>query len=424
MRSARRLTVPLLAAIALVSTLVTPASAALAESPTVAIASPTTGATATGLVSVTVNGNVDPSEIATASTILRIDGLQYGLAKPCGNSASVPDCPTTFTWDATGSNGPHTIEAVLYTDTYPVGTKASVAVNAVSPAPTATIVDPKPNAAVHGTLTVNAAASVDLSQSDPSASFQLWVDGLKYGLPATCTLVATTAKTCAVSFTVHQPTWSGQHTVQVAMTTASASVTSATVPYFAYSAAKLFLSRVTTVHSGKLAVIRGRAIAVNSGAPLVGAKVTVLLAPATGKKHTLVVHTGATGRFSLATKLGVNTKVTVTVVTSPGYGSSHGSVSAGVLAPILCKADLTVRHGRFDSGTCTVAHLPNGTKVALQYQSTDKKWHVLGAGTTSGTTIPISFQFGKAGRYPVRLVLGANKAYLATYGTPFVVTVT
>jgi len=36
----------------------------------------------------------------------------------------------------------------------------------------------------------------------------------------------------------------------------------------------------------------------------------------------------------------------------------------------------------------------------------------------------VSLTFPKAGRYQVRLVLGASKAYLATRQTPFTVTVT
>jgi hypothetical protein len=119
----------------------------------------------------------------------------------------------------------------------------------------------------------------------------------------------------------------------------------------------------------------------------------------------------------------VNTGVTVTVLASPGYGSSHGTVKAGVLAPIVCKADRTIRHGRIDAGTCTVAHLPDRTPLTLQYRA-GTKWLKLGAGKNVGTTIPITFQFGKPGHYPVRLVLAANKAYVLTYGTPFVVTVT
>ncbi|MDX6230679.1 MAG: hypothetical protein QOI76_4069 [Frankiales bacterium] len=418
------MTLSLLAAASTAVALVGPAGVARAAvSPTVAITAPTAGATVSGLVSVSVAGNVDPAETGTARTLLQVDGTAYGLAKACDYAAYGANCPTTFTWDSTGVTGSHVLQVVLTTPTHPAGSTSNVTVTAANPAPTVTITSPKPGAVAHGTLTVTATGSVDLSQSDTSVLLQLWVDGLKYGLPVACPLTVSTAKTCSTTFTVHEPTWSGAHTAQVAVATALNSASSAVVPWFAYTATKVVLNPIATVHSGRLAVIRGRAVALNDGGPLVGARVAVTLAPAIGKRHTLIVHTGATGRFSLATKVAVNTAIRAVVTRTADLGNSLADARVRVLAPIVCKADRTVRHGRFDSGTCTVAHLPHGTKVSLQYQS-NKRWHVLGAGTTAGTSIPISFQFSKPGSYPIRLVLGANKAYVRTSGTPFVVRVT
>jgi hypothetical protein len=420
LRAARRLALSVLAATSTATAVLAPAAAHAGVAAVAMITSPAAGATATGLVTVTATGNFDSSDTsANKAMSLTVDGSQYGLPKAC----TVDQCPTSFVWDASGLSGSHTL-AVQLTSASSSVTSAPVTVTAVNPAPTVTITSPKPNAAAaKGTLTVDAAGSVDLSQSDLTASFQLWVDDAKYGVPATCTLVAATAKTCAVTFTVTQPTWSGAHTVKVTMVTPTSSATSAVVPYFAYSASKVVLSRIPWVHAGKPAVIRGAVTAVTSGTPIVGAKVRLTLTPATGKAHVVTVGTGLTGHFSLATKIGVNTTVTATVVRAPAFGTSRATTKIGVYAPIVCKADKTVRHGRFGSGTCAVAHLPDRTKVTLQYQS-GKKWHVLGTGNNVGTSIPVSFQFGKAGSYPVRLVLGASKAYLATYGTPFVVKVT
>jgi hypothetical protein len=358
--------------------------------------------------------------------VLQVDGVAYGVPKTCETAAYGANCPTTFTWDSTGLTGSHVLHVTLSTSStsaYSASATSSVTVTAVNPAPTVTITSPKPGAIAHGTLTVSATGSVDLSQNDTPVSLQLWVDNLKYGLPAACTVVVTTAKACAATFTVHEPTWSGSHNVRVTLATSVGSAVSDLVPWFAYTATKVALSPVGIVHSGRLAVIRGRAVAVSNGGPLVGARVAVTLAPVVGKRHTLIVHTGATGRFSLATKVAVNTAIRAVVTRTADLGSSLADGKVRVLAPIVCKAAKAVGHGRFDTGSCTVAHLPSGTKVSLQYQS-NKKWHLLGAGTTAGTTIPISFQFGKPGSYPIRLVLGANKAYAATYGTPFVVRVT
>ncbi|MDX6209521.1 MAG: hypothetical protein QOE24_1912 [Frankiales bacterium] len=421
MRAARRLTLSLLVAVSTAAALVGPVlTAAASTGPTVAITAP---ATATGLVTVTATGNVDPTENDTVTTMtLLVNGVPYGASQACRTNG-IDQCATTFTWDSTGLNGPYTLSARLMTSKHPATDSAPVTVTATNPAPTVTISAPKPGAVAHGTLSVTATGSLDLSQSDTSVSLQLWVDGLKYGLPVACPLTVDVAKTCTTTFTVHASTWSGAHTVQVSVATALNSASSPVVPWFAFTATKVALSPVATVHAGKLAVIRGKAVAVNSGGPLVGARVAVTLTPAIGKKHTLVVHTGATGRFSLATKVAVNTTISAVVTATADVGTSRAAAKAGVLAPIVCKADKTVGHGHFGAGTCTATHLPDRTKVTLQYES-NKKWHLLVAGTTAGTTIPISFQFSKPGSYPMRLVLGANKAYVVTYGTPFVVRVT
>jgi hypothetical protein len=424
LRAARRLTLSLLVAASTATALIAPITVARAAvPPTVAIAAPAGSATVSGLVTISVAGNVDPAETTTARTVLNVDGAPYGLPAPCQAATAAPSCPTAFTWDSTGLNGPHVLQVVLTTPSDPAVVSAPLTVTAVNPAPTVTITSPKPNAVAKGTLTVNATGSVDLSQNDAPVSLQLWVDQVKYGVPVPCTVVVTTAKDCAGTFTVAQPTWSGSHSIQVTMGTTVSTASSAVLPYFAYSASKVVLSRIPWGHAGKLAVVRGQVNAVTSGAPVVGAKVRLTLTPATGKAHAITVGTGLTGHFSLATKIALNTTVTATVLPAPGVGTGRSTTRIGVFAPIACKADRTVRHGGFGSGTCTVAHLPNGTKVTLQYQS-KKKWHVLGAGTTVGTSIPVSFKFGTVGSYPVRLVLGANKAYLATYGTPFVVKVT
>jgi hypothetical protein len=285
------------------------------------------------------------------------------------------------------------------------------------------ITSPAPSAVVKGgRVTVHATGTIDLSQNDHPSALQLWVDGARYGLPHACTEVDTTARTCDEDFALAQPTWSGSHDVRVTMTTALTSATSAAVPYLFYTATRTSLQPVPALRAGKRTAIRGSVLGLNAGAPVAGARVVVTIAPAIGKKKTVVVHTGSTGHFSLAATVSANSTVTASVTAARDLGASHASTKLKALAPIVCKADLSVRHGRDGAGTCTVAHLPDGTTVSLQYQA-KKKWHVLGSGRTKGTSIVISYTFGAAGKYPVRLVLGANKLYAATYGTPFIVKV-
>ena len=422
--AARRVSLSLLAALSTAAALVAPAASAQASGgPTVALSAP---ATATGLTTVTATGDVDPAESdAATSMALLVNGTPYGAAKACVSNG-IDECPTTFTWDSTALNGSYTLQARLVTRVHPDGTLSTpVTVTAVNPAPTVTITSPKPSAVAKVALTVTAVGTVDLSQTDAPVSLQLWLDGRKYLLPQSCTVEYGTAKTCDGSFTDVPPGAPGTHTLQVTMTTGIRTATSAVVPYIAYTASKVVLNKPALVHSGKLGVVSGRVIAAPGGGPIARARVAITLAPAVGRKRTLIVHTGATGHFSLATRLLVNSTVTVTATSAPGLGGSHAVAKIGVWAPITCKADRTVVHARYDVGSCIVPRLPDNTKVSLQDLAPGaKRWHVLGAGTTVGTTIPISFQIPGRGSYRVRLVLGANKAYVATNGTPLVVKVT
>jgi Bacterial Ig domain len=423
LRAARRTVLSLLAAISTVMVVVAPLGAASAATgPTVAIDSPATGATVAGLVTVTGHGDVDPTEGDTAKSVaLLVNGIQYGAAKAC-TTDGIHSCPASFTWDSTGLNGQYTLQLVLVTNVHSSTLSASISVTAVNPAPAVTITSPVANAVAKGTLTVDATGSVDLSQNDAPVSLQLWVDGTKYGLPETCSEKPTTASFCHGSFSVHQPTWAGQHSVQVTMATNVSSASSATVPFLFYTSTRTGLGKVGQVHSGKSIVLSGHITAVSSGGPIAHTKVKLTLVPGVGKKRTLTVTTGASGRYSIATKIAVNTTVVASVAGTRATGASHASTAIAVLAPISCKADPTLVHGRYDAGTCTVPLLPSHTKVTLQYES-KKHWHTLGSGTTAGAKIPISFTFRSRGTYPMRLVLGANKAYVATYGKPFTVKV-
>lgn len=393
-----------------------------AAPPGVPIAAP---AVATGVVTVSVPANVDASDIDGARTTLLVNGTPLGAPRPCGPSNGPgADCPNYFAWDTTELNGTFTLTARITVPSAPgVYTDGSITVTAANPLPQVAVTSPSPGSVVKGgTLTVHAQGTIDLSQVDHPAALQLWVDGARYGLPQACTEVDTTARTCDADFTVTQPGWSGSHDVQVTMTTTLTSANSAVAPYLFYTATRTSLQPLAAVRAGKRVGIRGSVVGLNAGAPVAGARVVVTIAPAIGNKKTVVLRTGSTGHFSLAATISANSTVTAAVTGAAAVGASHASTKVKALAPIVCKADLSVRHGRDGAGTCNVAHLPDGTTVSLQYQA-KKKWHVLGSGTTSGTSIVISYKFGAAGKYPVRLVLGANKVYAATYGTPFVVKV-
>lgn len=418
--------VPRLRLLLLASTLVlgvlAPLSPAVADPlNTVSITSPTQGATATGILMVTVTGDaVTPT--ATDSMLLLVDGAQYGAAHPCVALTAGLPCTVSFAWDTTGVNGAHTLEAIFVNAG--TTTSAPITVTAVNPAPTVTLSAPTAGQVVKGaSLTVNALGSVDLGENDAPSTLQLLVDGVKYGLPSSCTVVNGSAKTCAATFAVPTAGLTGVHTVQVTMATTITTAVSPIVPYDVFTALKATLSKLAPVRGGRSVVISGHVRAATGGAGISGVTVKITLSPTVGKRRSLTVHTGGTGGFSVATKLAVGTAISASVAKTSDRGTAYALIKVAAYAPITCTIAKALVHDRYDDGTCTVPLLPSGTKVSLQYLK-GKHWKVLAAGVTSGPSIPISFTFPLRGNYPVRLVLGASKPYLATAGVPFVIKVT
>jgi hypothetical protein len=409
----------LLAFVLMLGLLAPPGAAHAVANPTVGITAP---ATATGVVPVTTTGEVDLGDTAQ-SMRLYVDGQAYGAAIACAGPITDPTgCPTTFFWDSSELNGQHTLQALLFTTDFPLGAPSTLlTVTATNPLPSVAVSQPTANQVVKGTLTIDAVGSVDASQSDRPLSMQVLVDGVKHGEPQPCVLA--TAKTCTETFTIPTTGQSGTHTVQVSMATSLTTAVSPIVPYTVFATLRATLAKVKPQRAGRSVVLHGQVVAVDGGAGVGGVKVKITLSPAAGKKRALTVRTGASGKYSLTTKLTANTAVVASVSATHVSSATHASTRISAFAPIACKVSPTLVHRRFDAGQCTVPLLPDGTKVSLQYQS-HKKWHVLAAGTTQGTSIPVSFTFPARGKFPVRLVLGANKVYVATSGVPFTVTVT
>jgi hypothetical protein len=410
----------LLLASTLVLGVLAPLTPAVADpANTVSITSPTQGSTVTGIVTVNIVGDA-VAPVASDTMLLMVDGVQFGAAHLCVSTA-VHTCTVSVAWDTTGMNGQRTLEAIFVN----AGTTQSppVTVTAVNPAPTVTVSAPTEGQVVRGPLSVTALGSVDLSQNDAPVSLQLLVDGVKYGVAAPCTVQVATAKTCAGSFTVPTAGASGAHSVQVTMATTVSSAASPVIGYQVFTALRATLHKLAPVRGGKSVGISGQVSAVDGGAGVAGVTVKITLSPAVGKKRTLTVRTGPTGHFSVATKISVGTAISAFVAKSSTMGTAYAVTKIAAYAPIRCKISRTLVHQNDDAGSCVVPLLPDKTSVALQYLS-GKKWKTLGAGLTQGTAIPISFTFPKRGHYQIRLVLGANKAYLATKGVPILITVT
>jgi len=140
--------------------------------PTVAITSPSAGATVTGTITVS----------ADASDNVGVVGVQFQLdGAPLG--AEDTTAPYSATWNtATASIGTHTLSAVARDAANNVGTSASVTVTVPDTTPpTVSITSPSSGATVSGPVTVSATASDNVGVA--GVRFQL--DGAPLGAEAT-----------------------------------------------------------------------------------------------------------------------------------------------------------------------------------------------------------------------------------------------
>jgi len=179
--------------------------------PSVAISSPVSGATLSGIVTVQVNAT---DNVGVARVELYLDGSLAGRSD--SSSAS-------FSWDTTAdSNGAHTLHAKAYDAAGNVGVSASdtVTVQNTLPdttAPSVTILAPVSGSTVAGTTAVNISATDNVGVT----TLELYVDGALAGTaPATSATFSWDTKTAA----------NGAHTLQAKACDAAGNIgTSTTV---------------------------------------------------------------------------------------------------------------------------------------------------------------------------------------------------
>lgn len=135
------------------------------ESPTVAIASPSSGATVSGTIAVSANAS---DNVGVASVQFELDGAPLG--------AQDTSAPYQVDWDTTSaSEGSHSLTAYARDAAGNPATSSpvSVTVRNDTTAPTVTITSPSPGSTVSGTITVSANASDNLGV----AGVQFLLDG-------------------------------------------------------------------------------------------------------------------------------------------------------------------------------------------------------------------------------------------------------
>ncbi len=183
--------------------------------PTVAISSPTEGATVSGIVTVNAVGTVDASQADSGATMgLYVDNVLVDTEScPAGRS-----CPATLTWDGSGVNGTRTLKVVFHT-TNDKSASDSNSVRLTTTPPVATISAPANGATVSGPVTIVTNGAINAAQKDTPASMQLLVDGQPTTAAQPCVGTAAAPKACSVPFGWDTTGLSGAHTLQASFRT-------------------------------------------------------------------------------------------------------------------------------------------------------------------------------------------------------------
>ena len=346
--------------------------------PTAVITAPLAGATVSGVVPVTADGEVDASQVDTAGTLqLFADGAAVGGAVDCPGSSQ--SCPVSFSWDASALLGPHKLHLRFTTTNNLVVVTPDETVNVVIVPPTATVSAPAPGATVSGVVPVAAAGVTDARQSDVPSTLQLLIDGAAVGTPTAC---PAGAHSCALPYSWDTTGLSGAHTVQSRMVTvkgviALSAVTTVTVVSPAPSVVITSPTAGSTVARGVTVTVSGTVDASQTDAPA---------------SMTLMVDGKPLGAAQPCTS----------VPTSPrSCQVSFAWNTVGLTDKHVLVATLTTLHGAVGTSAATTVYVYGGTAVTLP------KVHTLRAGRSVTITGRATYLINKAGvpAVPVKILL-------------------
>jgi hypothetical protein len=412
------------------TSLVTPASI-VNNGPVITVTAPT-ATVIKGRVTVSGAARIGTRITGHVTTLkLFAGGKQIGTTKTC--SALVSPCTYSATWDTTllanASNVPIQVQVTTSTTGATEFNSAATLVKLSNPRPTATFTSPTNGDVVSGSaVSIKVGLKTDLSQSDVPKSAAIYRNGSSTPFDTyTCT---GGTHTCLATFTWNASRSAGLSTFVVKVRTSKDRVgPSTTRKLYAFSLARIAFAPTTLVNNGTQVKLTGRLVAVRTGLPIVGQKVSIVRDPAIGSTVSGSVTTSSTGRFSITFTATSNTRITarsVSLKTPLGeiyIPSDVGAASQVVRAPLTCRAfSSVISAGATGRGQCSVPGLPVGTSLTLRYNF-GGVWRTLAAGTSSGSTIPFVYQFPKKGFYQLRVVLSANRAYAATESALMPVTV-
>jgi hypothetical protein len=412
------------------TSLVTPASI-LNNGPVMSVTAPT-ATVLKGRVTISGAARIGTRITGHVTTLkLYADGKQIGTTKTC--SANVSPCTYSAVWDTTLVPNASQVPIQVQVTTSSTGAKEfnsdAKLVTLRNPRPAATFTSPTNGDVVSGSaVTIRVGLKTDATQSDVPKSAAIYRNGSSTPFDTyTCT---SGTHTCLATFTWNASRSAGVSSFVVKVRTSKNRLgASAVRKLYASSLARVTLVGAGTVDNGTQVRISGRLIAVRTGLPLAGQRVSIVRDPAIGSTVRGSVTTSSTGRFSITFPVTSNTRITaqsVSVRTPLGeiyIPSDLGAASQTVRAPITCRVnDSVVSAGERGTGSCRVPGLPFNTALALRY-TLNGATRVLATGTSSSSTIPFVYQFPRRGFYQLRVSLSGNRVYAATVSDPLSVTV-
>jgi hypothetical protein len=153
-----------------------------------------------------------------------------------------------------------------------------------------------------------------------------------------------------------------------------------------------------------------------------GRPVQVTVTPVFGDVARAQVFADEFGSFALVVPL--PSRATVSVEVPPAPGDVGGAwVSSAVPKHLFrCTVARAGVRNQPVSGVCRLPGVPRGTQVRVQYQ-VGSRWFTVGTGRSKGARLPFTVRFGRAGRYPVRVLVAANRTYRESTSAPIRVVV-
>jgi hypothetical protein len=357
------------------------ASSASAATPSVTITSPSAGATVEGTIPVAIAASVGGGDYV--SSVRLYDGVEQVDYQSCQNQ---PTCVATIRWRATGLSGLHTLTARAYTGDNDFADSSPLLVTVVSPPPSVAIVTPAAGSTVKGTVLVTASAMTDASQDDYPTSIRFY-DGVNSIDSISCQ----GQQTCQDSVSWPATGLSGRHTLTaVVFTDNGLSVRSVPVDVTVVTPAPHVritspasgtpLGRILTIHvvgsTDPALADYPTQLAVYDGRSELGSISCQGQQTCEGSVHWDARHAHGAHRL------------TAIVRTDDGHARRSAAVVVGAVAPTRphpsCKlSTASARIGELVRGHCTMAGVPQGTRVLVQARG-HRRWATVVTGKVGG----------------------------------------